>query len=115
MLTEHQFGFRGGHSTTHACISIADYVYESLDRNHVCFIISLYIMKAFETIDRDILIQKLAWYGIRSNLIWSFINDCDQFVSIVKSESTLSSSLKKNTWSGSRVLSQQSPIRSYDQ
>jgi hypothetical protein len=29
MLTEHQFGFRRGHSTTHACISIADYVYES--------------------------------------------------------------------------------------
>jgi hypothetical protein len=95
MLTEHQFGFRRGHSTKHACISIADYVYESLDRNHVCFIISLDIMKAFDTIDRDILIQKLAWYGIRSNLIWSFINDCDQFVSIVKSESTLSSSLKK--------------------
>jgi hypothetical protein len=95
ILTEHQFGFRRGHSTTHACISIADYVYESLDQSHVCFIISLDIIKAFDTIDRDILIQKLAWCGIRSNHIWSFINDRVQFVSIVKSESTLSSSLKK--------------------
>jgi hypothetical protein len=52
-------------------------------------------MKPFDTIDRDILIQKLAWCGIRSNHIWTLINDRVQFVSIVKSESTLTSSLKK--------------------
>jgi hypothetical protein len=51
-------------------------------------------MKACHTIDRDILIHKLTSYEISSNLIHSFISDREQFVRIVKSDTTLSSSLK---------------------
>jgi hypothetical protein len=95
MINENQFGFRRRHSISHACIALSDYIYESLDRNHICFVISLDIMKAFDKVDRSLLIEKLAWYGVNSDLVNSFLSDRHQFVQLVKDNCVIKSSLKE--------------------
>jgi hypothetical protein len=52
-------------------------------------------MKAFDKVDREVLLHKLAWYGVDLHLLKSFLTDRVQFVKIIKNDSSLSSSLKK--------------------
>jgi len=94
MLWSYQFGFRRGHSTQHACIAISDFIYDALDKNKFAIIVALDIAKAFDKVNRNILIQKLKWYGISSEIIDSFLNNRSQFVSLVKNDKTLTSSMK---------------------
>ena len=59
-----QFGFRQKYSTSHALIHLTDKIREQLDSgNFACGIFDF--QKAFDTVDHDILIQKLNHYGIR--------------------------------------------------
>lgn len=39
-------------------------MYESIDNGQVCALIALDLQKAFDCVDRNILIHKLSWYGI---------------------------------------------------
>lgn len=80
MLSPFQFGFRKGHSTTHALIALTDFLYENLDKGNVCILISLDISKAYDKTCRQVLLHKLKWYGIDSKLIESFLSDRSQFV-----------------------------------
>lgn len=95
MISTQQFGFRKNHSTVHACSVLSDLLYTSRDNNMISIVVSLDIMKAFDKVARDILIHKLSWYGVKSDLIRSFLTDRTQFVNIVKSDTSISSSLKK--------------------
>ena len=62
---EKQFGFRANHSTEHALLCIIDKIQKAIEnRNYSCGIF-LDFSKAFDTIDRTILIKKLEYYGIR--------------------------------------------------
>jgi hypothetical protein len=58
-------------------------------------IISLDIMKAFDKVDRKILLHKLAWYGVDAHLHNSFVTDRVQFVKIINNDHSISSELKK--------------------
>jgi len=57
-------------------------------------VVALDIAKAFDKVNRNILIQKLKWYGISSEIIDSFLSNRSQFVSLVQNDKTLSSSMK---------------------
>ena len=60
-----QSGFRQKYSTSHALINLTDKVREQLySRNFACRIFAD-LQKVFDTVDSDILIQKLNQYGIR--------------------------------------------------
>ena len=80
-----QFGFRQKHSTSHALIRPTDKIREQLDKgNFTCGIFDDF-QKAFDTVDHQILIQKLNYYGIRriaNNRFSSFLQNRTQFVSI---------------------------------
>ena len=81
-----QFGFRGKHSTNHALISIVDQINEALDKNKVVGSIFVDFQKAFDTVNHDILINKLSHYGIKGNINkWfrSYLLNRKQFVSIL--------------------------------
>jgi hypothetical protein len=68
---QHQFGFRKGHSTQHAILSLINKVSSALASNKVAMIILLDIRKCFDMIDRNILLIKLEHYGIRGRaLAW---------------------------------------------
>ena len=89
-----QFGFRTGHSTDHALISLTETIKSSLDKNSFGCGIFIDLQKAFDADNHDILLKKLEHYGIRgSALSWfkSNISNRKQFVSINSHSSFLSS------------------------
>lgn len=88
LFSKYQFGFRQKLTTSHALVALTDYVYENLDDNQICAIIALDLQKAFDSVNRDILIEKMKWYGIDNNLIKSLIHGRSQYVELnnMKSE-----------------------------
>ena len=80
-----QFGFRAGHSTNHALISLTEKVREALDSSNFACGIFIDLQKAFDTVHHDILLSKLNHYGIRgiaNNWFRSYLLNRQQFVSI---------------------------------
>ena len=92
VLFRGQYGFRPKHSTELALAEALDKLRASLDNNYISMGIFLDLSKAFDTIDHDILIRKLNFYGIRgSALNWfrSYISDRTQYTYVNSSCSNL--------------------------
>ena len=69
-------GFRKGHSTHHALLKILLNWQKSLDNKGVVGAVLMDLSKAFDTLPHDLLIAKLACYGLSKpslNLIHSFL------------------------------------------
>ena len=60
-----QVGFRQKYSTSHALIHSTDKIREQLDSRNFASGIFVDLQKVFDTVDHDILIQKLNHYGIK--------------------------------------------------
>ena len=103
VLNDAQFGFRKGHSTTHALHKSVDSITKSLaDHKHVLGIF-IDLSKAFDTLDHQILLKKLENYGIRGNahsLLQSYLSNRNQYVSF-KNTSSDTLSLKYGVPQGS--------------
>ena len=67
-IYELQFGFRSKHSTIHALINITERIREALDNNKLASGIFVDLQKAFDTVNHNILIKKLEYYGIRGSI-----------------------------------------------
>ncbi len=83
ILSNCQFGFRANHSTSHAIIRLTDLISSYLDKSEKVAGIFLDISKAFDSLDQDILLQKLDAYGFRGPIYhWlkSFIKNRFQCV-----------------------------------
>jgi hypothetical protein len=86
----YQYGFRKRHSTGHALINITEQIRMALDHNQIACGIFVDFQKAFDTVNHEILINKLHHYGIRGNICDWFSSYCKnrkQFVSILGFES----------------------------
>ena len=68
ILYEYRFGFREGHSTTQALIEITDRIKTAIDKKDLTCGIFIDLTKAFDTVDHNILLQKMFNYGIRGNV-----------------------------------------------
>ena len=64
-LYELQFGFRKRYSTNHALLSITEKIRESMDNKLFSCGVFIDLEKAFDTVNHDILLGKLEYYGIR--------------------------------------------------
>ncbi len=84
ILFESQYGFRKGHSTIHGVAEFVQHTVKSMDNKYSTISVLLDLSKAFDTINHDILIHKLNYYGIRGvSLNWfrSYLSNRSQFVS----------------------------------
>ena len=80
-----QYGYRKLHSTEHACVELVDRLMTDLDKGEtpICFFLDL--SKAFDTLNHNILLAKLKYYGLDDNALkWfkSYLSDRRQYVEI---------------------------------
>ena len=83
ILFESQFGFRKGHSTTHATLDFVRALEDAIDRNEFAIGVFCDLSKAFDTIDHNILLHKLNHYGIRGRALdWftSYLSGREQYI-----------------------------------
>ena len=88
----YQFGFRNNHSTNHALIEITEQIGNACDRNLYTCGVYLDLQKAFDTVNHEILLEKLKYYGIKEtsyNWFKSYLCETLQYTQIKDSESSL--------------------------
>ena len=81
ILTELQFGFQKNKSTEHAVTSIASAIERAKSEKKSSYCIFLDFAKAFDTVNHEILISKLDYYGISglsNSLLKSYLSDRTQ-------------------------------------
>ena len=96
-LSNNQHGYRTAHSCDSMIVAFLQEVSDSLQAGDVSVLILLDCSKAFDSISRPLLIEKLRRYGVRGgalSLITSYLNDRTQRVKI---EETYSSVLACST------------------
>ena len=65
ILCDNQYGFRKNHSTSFALIDLYDKISDAIDSKETSVGIFLDLSKAFDTVNHNILFDKLEYYGIR--------------------------------------------------
>ena len=83
LLNEYQFGFRQKRSTNQALIVLLDKITAALDKGDIVLGVFLDFSKAFDTVDHQILLNKMYKYGIRGIAFkWmeSYLSNRRQFV-----------------------------------
>ena len=71
IISDQQSGFRSLHSTVSALLEATDSWAFNIDRSHENTVVFVDLKKAFDTVDHEILITKMNWYGIqRTSLDW---------------------------------------------
>ena len=84
-IYDRQFGFRNRHSTNHAILDLIEDIGNSMDNNKFAVGVFVDLQKAFDTVDHNILLNKLDHYGIRgvaNNWFKSYLSNRKQFVTI---------------------------------
>ena len=92
ILNANQYGFRTGHSTYMAIVDFVDRICNAVENNQQSISLFLDLSKAFDTIDHDILLHKLTYYGFRGKALdWfnSYLSNRKQYVIHNNEKSTL--------------------------
>ena len=90
IIHENQFGFRKGHSTSHALNYSAEHIESLISKKQHVLGVFIDLSKAFDTLDHCKLTTKLKNYGIRGNalnLISSYLSNRKQFVNVLDTKS----------------------------
>jgi len=74
ILTDYQSGFRKGFSTCFSLLRTTNEWLVNMDKGLINGVVFLDLKKAFDTVDHDILIKKLEFYGIKNNTLRWFIS-----------------------------------------
>ena len=91
ILFESQHGFRSGRNTTHAILDFIQTIEEVIESGQYAIGVFLDLSKAFDTLNHEILLQKLDHYGIRGKMNeWfrSYLKDRRQYVELNNKKSS---------------------------
>ena len=78
-----QYGFRPGHSTELAAVRLVDHLISQMDNYSIPINVYIDLSKAFDTLNHNILLSKLQYYGITgcsNDLVCSYLSGRSQFV-----------------------------------
>ena len=89
LLSKHQHGFRANLSTETALLQVTEQLYKNIDERRISLLVLLDLSKAFDSVNHNILIQKLNNLNIDSQWFKSYLEDRSQSVRI---NNTISSS-----------------------
>ena len=94
ILYRHQYGFRQKHSTIHPILQLMKDIADANDKTTKDVTLSVFIdlSKAFDTINHDILLKKLNFYGIRgvpNSWFANYLSNRKQFTEINNCKSAL--------------------------
>ena len=85
LLNNRQFGFREGYNTTLASFELIGDILPSFDRKLFTMALFVDFEKAFDTLDRKMLLEKCWKLGLRGNchkLLASYFNNREQFIHV---------------------------------
>ena len=92
ILNAKQFGFRAHHSTYMAIMQLVDKINNAVEKNETTIGVYLDLSKAVDTIDHDILLHTLYYYGFRRIVLdWfrDYLSNRTQYVSYNNNKSDL--------------------------
>ena len=84
ILSNSQYGFREKHSTSHAISEVVELITDALESKKYSVALFIDLKKAFDTLDHNVLLDKLEYYGFRGssfNWIKSYLSQRFQYVS----------------------------------
>lgn len=85
ILTDSQFGFRKGLSPKPAIMKLIDHILTAQGKGDFTISVFLDLRKAFDTIDHNIMLEKLNRYGIRNvsnNCFISYLTGREQYTCV---------------------------------
>ena len=85
LFSSKQYGFRSNHSCETALIAMTDNWLNSIYKNEYCGVLFIDLCKAFDLVNKNILLEKLKLYNLDDNsLLWfqSYLTDRKQAVKI---------------------------------
>ena len=80
VLSNSQFGFRKNHSTEYALTLFYEKISLAIDNKEISVGIFIDLSKAFDTVNHEILLDKLRYFGVAYNWFASYLNNRQQFV-----------------------------------
>ena len=92
IIYKSQYGFRREHSTEFATLELIYRVNTEMDNNEIPLNIYLDLSKAFDTLDRNTILDKLHYYGIRNtplDIFKKYLTNRKQYVEIDSVKSTM--------------------------
>lgn len=92
-LSEMQSGFRAGHGCTSATLKVTNDIIAAIDQRHYCAAVFIDLAKAFDSVNHNILIDRLRNLGFSDDCLAWFTNYFSDRFQCVKSEGLLSSLL----------------------
>ena len=92
LWSKNQHGYRKNHSTTTTLLQIADMLFEAADAKEISSIITVDESAAFDSVEKDILLEKLKIYGLDTSAInWvrTYLEHRTQYVSVAGQDSSM--------------------------
>ncbi len=94
ILYTHQYGFRPGHSAEHAELYILDKAKTAIQHGNMLASVSLDVKKAFDTISRKLLFEKLEAFNIDSRWFKAYMDGRQQYVQLNDTKSKITNTLR---------------------
>ena len=88
ILYKHQYCFKAKHNINHPLLHFSENIFQALNNNKFNISIFFDLKKAFDTVNYEILLNKLEHYGIKNNeLLWfkNYLKNRQQFTHLSNS------------------------------